>query len=186
MTKLATKQWEILGWERGDQLRDKEGNQGHAFNAKKASDPNGDFSFILKTLKRQTDPARRAMFRNETLAMSSVEHEGILQIESTNAEQYKESVELYLITRRIQGPDLEELVTQGISFEESITIALGVLDILEHCHERGVIHRDIKPCHIFVENRNFESPLLIDFGLAYTEDNQLSDAATAIDEGRVS
>lgn len=184
MAKLATKQWTLRGWERGEQLKDKEGNQGHAFLARRNSDPIDEFNFILKTLKRQTEPARRAMFFNETSAMSTLEHRGVLNVEETNAQDYKGDVELYLITRLLRGPDLEDLVVDGLPFEEAITLTLGVLDILEHCHQRGVIHRDIKPCHVFVEDRKFDSPKLIDFGLAYNEDQRLSDAATESDQGR--
>ncbi|HBJ34507.1 MAG TPA: hypothetical protein DDZ51_07030 [Planctomycetaceae bacterium] len=184
MAKLAKKQWELHGWERGKQLKDKEGNQGHAFLARKVTDPDDEYNYILKTLKRQTEPARRAMFLNEISAMATLEHPGVLQVEITNAQDYKGEVELYLITRLLQGPDLEDLVERGLPFQEAIEMTLGVLDILNHCHQRGVIHRDIKPCHVFVEDRKFDSPYLIDFGLAYNEEHQLSDAATATDQGK--
>ena len=116
MAKLAKNQWELHGWKRGEQLKDKEGNQGHAFLARKDTDPDGEYNYILNTLKRQTETARRAMFLNEISAMSTLEHPGVLQVETTNAQDYKCDIELYLITRLLQGPDLEDLVEQGLPF----------------------------------------------------------------------
>ena len=151
---------------------------------RRKNDLEGEFGYILKVLRRQDAPDRRAMFCAETTAMSVLEHPGVLGIEATNAHDYKESVELFLITRRVAGADLEDLVTTGLRFEEAIGVVVGALSILQHCHSRGVIHRDIKPCHVLIEASKFESPFLIDFGLAYIEDNTPDGASTDFSLGQ--
>jgi serine/threonine-protein kinase len=49
------------------------------------------------------------------------------------------------------------------SIEVATEMALGVLAGLEHLHKRGVIHRDLKPDNILLQN---ETPRLADFGIA--------------------
>jgi serine/threonine protein kinase len=184
MSKLTKQCWEPLGWVRGVQMRAKEGNQSHAFLARRKTDPDDRFGYVLKSLKRQEEPDRRARFSIEVSSMRALDHPGVLNIEATNAEAYKDPVELFLITRLVAGDDLEALVSRGLEFEQAVRIVLGVLDILKHCHSRGVLHRDIKPCHVMVADSNFDGPVLIDFGLAHADEIQPSDAATPVGEGR--
>lgn len=184
MSKLRKNCWEDLGWVRGEQLRDKEGNQSHTFLARHSSDPPDKFGYILKTLKRQDSIDRRAMFCSETTAMKNLDHPGVLPVNATNSENFKDAVELYLITPKAPGEDLETIVSQNLGFEDAIRITIGVLEILKHCHSRGVVHRDIKPCHVFVEPNCLESPTLIDFGLAYVEESRPKDAETLPGQGR--
>ncbi|MCM2372311.1 protein kinase domain-containing protein [Aporhodopirellula aestuarii] len=169
------------GWIRDEQIAaDKAGNQSHAFLARRVTDPEDGFGYILKKLRRQNVADRRAMFCAEIRAMGLLDHPGVLPVEDTNAEDYESSEDLYLITRRVMGHDLEDFVAQGLVFEEALQLTIGVLDIIKHCHSRGIVHRDIKPCHVFADAGEYESPVLIDFGLAYIDDNQPSGATTVI------
>lgn len=180
---MQKKCWEPLGWVRGERLSAKEGNQSHAFLARKTTDPEGEYSFILKSLKRQEAPDRRAMFFVETSAMRALDHPGVLPVEATNSEAYKEQVELFLIAPKAAGADLDELVARGLSFPDAVRIVLGVLDILAHCHGRGVIHRDVKPCHVIV-SKELSMPTLIDFGLAHSASIRPADAETEPGHGK--
>lgn len=184
MAKLKKKCWEESGWERGEQLRDKEGNQAHTFLARRASDPAGEFNYILKMLKRQESPEKRAMFCAETMAMSALDHPGVLPIEETNAAEYRNELELFLITKRVCGSDLSELVATGVAVDQILEIILGVLDILKHCHSRNIVHRDIKPCHVIIREGKWKTPVLIDFGLARSAESQPSEAETIQGDGR--
>lgn len=183
MARLIKGVWKDNGWQRGDQIPG--GNQGHAFFARKVTDPPETFDYVLKTLKRQDDADRRAMFCAEILAMKALDHPGVIRVEDTNAECFRENVELYLVTPRVPGPDLEEAAKEHqLSLEEAVRVTMAVLGILDHCHKRGVLHRDIKPCHVVLQGRSFDNPVLIDFGLAYHRDTQPNDAATRPGQGK--
>ena len=183
MHKLKKDVWKKAGWERGSQLES--GVQGHAHLARKSTDPQGEYNYVLKKLKRQNDADRRAMFCAEVRAMGVLDHGGVVALEDTNAEDFREPVELYLVTRRIVGQDLESLVNaNSLSIFDAIRVVSSVLQIIDHCHRRSVVHRDIKPCHVILRDNSLNTPVLIDFGLAYHEESQPTDAATEEGQGR--
>lgn len=74
------------------------------------------------------------------------------------------SGDLYLITEYISGKTLKEIMQEGVDVFRFLEIILQLLSILDFVHNRGLIHRDIKPVNIIV---NPEGNLyLLDFGIA--------------------
>ena len=183
MTKLKKDAWKDDGWERGDLIPG--GNQGHTYLARRSSYPPGEFKYVLKTLKRQDQIDRLCDVLRRNSAMDVLDHPGVIRVVATNAEHFRENVELYLITTRIVGYDFEQLVEeQKPTLEEVVRVTVALLSILDHCHSRGVVHRDIKPCHVILREYSLDDPVLIDFGLAYHRDTQPKDAATQAGQGK--
>jgi hypothetical protein len=57
----------------------------------------------------------------------------------------------YLISELVPGPTLGALIRAGeVDDTQALQIGLDLLDALEHAHERGVVHRDIKPQNVLV------------------------------------
>lgn len=72
---------------------------------------------------------------------------------------------LYMVTTIVQGGELESLIPDdGLSESSAKFYAAGVLEGLAFLHRRHLIHRDIKPTNLLINERGY--PVLIDFGFA--------------------
>ncbi len=72
---------------------------------------------------------------------------------------------LYFVMPFVDGETLRARVkrTGPLSVEETVAIARGIADGLEHAHRAGIIHRDLKPENILLRDGQ---PLICDFGIA--------------------
>jgi serine/threonine protein kinase len=74
----------------------------------------------------------------------------------------------FIAIEYIQGPNLEDYVVEAgpLLIEKWWNFALSLTEIIEYCHSKGIIHKDINPKNI-VAGPN--GPVLIDFGISYLE-----------------
>ncbi len=72
----------------------------------------------------------------------------------------------YLAMDFVTGGTLKERLGQPVDWREAIRLVLPVAHALQHAHDRGIIHRDVKPANILL--RSDGTPLLSDFGIAKT------------------
>ena len=72
----------------------------------------------------------------------------------------------YVVLEHVDGPSLEKVLAKKkkLSVEASLAIACGACAALEHAHERGVVHRDVKPSNILLSRAGVVK--VIDFGIA--------------------
>jgi serine/threonine-protein kinase len=118
-------------------------------------------SVALK-LMLDDDPRSAKRFRREGQVLRGVQHPNLLRVLDAGAL----GAVPYLATELVEGEHLESVVgRQGLPSAERISELLGpVARALHACHQRGVVHRDIKPKNILVEATTGR-PVLIDFGL---------------------
>ncbi|MEQ1827319.1 MAG: serine/threonine-protein kinase [Pirellula sp.] len=78
----------------------------------------------------------------------------------------------YLVMSYVPGVNLQELIEESGALTplQSVRIARQVALGLAAAHERGLIHRDVKPGNILIE-RNGQRVMLTDFGLAQAADD---------------
>jgi serine/threonine-protein kinase len=107
------------------------------------------------------DPDRLARFTREAQVLASLNHPNIAAIYGVE--------EKALIMELVPGGTLEEKIASApIPLEEALEIAAQIADALETAHEKGVIHRDLKPGNVKVTPEGVVK--VLDFGLAKAMD----------------
>ncbi|MBW1597433.1 serine/threonine-protein kinase [Streptomyces sp. JJ38] len=88
----------------------------------------------------------------------------------------------WVATGYVAGPDLQQAVEQHGPLPEPAVRALGagLAEALTTVHERGLLHRDVKPSNVLL---TLDGPRLIDFGIARATDVTASLTATGVSVG---
>jgi len=86
---------------------------------------------------------------------------------------------VYVVSRFVAGPPLRAVLDEGrIGFEDAARLIATVARALHHAHQRGVIHRDVTPRNILVEESG-GTPFVTDFGVAVAQARSLADTRIA-------
>ena len=94
-------------------------------------------------------------------------HPGIVKV--YDAGLASEINTLYISMELIRGQTLAERVNRGLDRDEAVRLIEGVARAVSFAHEKGVIHRDLKPDNIMIDEKG--EPRLIDFGLVKALDS---------------
>ena len=120
-----------------------------------------DVAIKLLTADALADEAARRAFRMEALSLSKLNHPNIATIHDFDSH---EGVD-YLVMELIQGQTLSaRMGGRPLPFLELFDIGVQIAAALEEAHERGVIHRDLKPGNIMITARG--QVKVLDFGIA--------------------
>jgi len=115
----------------------------------------------LKVMKPGLDTRQiLRRFEIEQQALAYLEHPNIARI--YEAGQTKDGYP-YFTMEFVEGNPIDE-VLQGLAPDTILPIFLQICEALSHAHDRGVLHRDLKPGNILVTPEGI--PKVIDFGLA--------------------
>jgi serine/threonine-protein kinase len=123
----------------------------------------------LKTLLDISNPAMLDLFRKECDVLAQLNHPNIVDIydigEFVDAAGKRQP---YFVMPLLPGATLDRLIAGGshrLAVERTVEIMVQACRGLHAAHERGLIHRDVKPSNIFVLED--DSVKLIDFGVAH-------------------
>ena len=110
-------------------------------------------------------------FRQEARAIAQLAHPAVVQVFDLDPTADPP----YLVMERVEGPSLKERLAElGGKLAVSDVVALGIqiANALAAAHERGIVHRDVKPANILVARAGMWK--LADFGVAHVPDSSLT------------
>ena len=128
--------------------------------------------FLLPALGRDLKALER--FQREARAASALNHPNICTLYAF--EQHDGSCsppdcqsEHFIVMELLEGQTLAQMIERHHRFDLThlLDIAIQVTDALESAHAKGIVHRDIKPAHIFLSPRGHVK--ILDFGIAQIE-----------------
>src|SRR3954452_5259921 len=110
------------------------------------------------------DPTRG---QREALAAGRLDHPGIVAIFDAG----QDGTARYLVSELVHGRTVDDLAAEGLlSDRDVLRIGLALCGALAHAHERGVVHRDVKPQNVIVPDAPRSAAgvaKLADFGIAH-------------------
>jgi predicted Ser/Thr protein kinase len=137
-----------------------------------ARDEQTGLEVALKIVPREGKRAARAA--REMEAASRLRHERCVRAYDFAGD----NGHVYIAYEYVHGRTLREVLRAGdVDDAAAVEIAAQVLDGLAHAHQRGIVHRDVKPSNVLVEEGSAVSVRVLDFGLAQFDE---ADTLTAV------
>jgi len=126
-----------------------------------ALDERNGLDVALKIIPREGKAAARA--EREALAARRLRHDRCVRAYDVG----HDASHVYIAYEYIPGRTFREALRTGsLSDQDAVEVAAQVLDALAHAHRAGIVHRDVKPSNILLEDRDEIAVRLLDFGLA--------------------
>ncbi|MHC4088889.1 MAG: tetratricopeptide repeat protein [Planctomycetota bacterium] len=127
----------------------------------------------LKVLKAGGASAQALeRFEHEAQVLGRLQHPGIAQIFEAGTADTGYGPQPFFAMELIQGVALDKFAAaQQSSVRDRLALLVKVCDAVEHAHQKGVIHRDLKPGNILVDEPG--QPKILDFGIALATDPDL-------------
>jgi serine/threonine protein kinase len=138
-----------------------------------SEDTNLDLQVTIKVLPDifSGDPERLARFEREAKLLASLHHPNIAAIHG-----FEEGGKRFLVMELVEGETLEQSIAKGpLPIDQALDVCRQIAEGLEAAHEKGVIHRDLKPASIKVTPEG--KVKILDFGLAkaFQEETAVTD-----------
>jgi eukaryotic-like serine/threonine-protein kinase len=125
----------------------------------------------LKVIKSGlADPKLVRRFEQESLALGRLQHPGIAQIYEAGTAETGFGPQPYFAMEFIRGESLlQYALAHQIGIRQKLELMAKICEAVHHAHQRGVIHRDLKPGNILVDETG--QPKILDFGVARATDS---------------
>ena len=138
-----------------------------------ARDEQSGRDVAVKIVPREGKAGERA--RREAQAMAKLEHPCCLRAYACG----RDAEHVFIAYAYVPGSTFRESLRAGrVTDAVAVEVAVQVLEGLAHAHERGVVHRDVKPANVLlVEGGEDVSVRILDFGLARFAEGETLTAA---------
>lgn len=141
-----------------------EGGMGRVYLAREAG---LDREVALKVIAGAASPGEfQRRFQRETELLATLEHPGIARLYAAGTAQTPAGPVPYLAMEYVRGQDLlSHAQTAGLDLAARLRLVERLCRAVHYAHTRGVIHRDLKPGNILVDEQG--APRILDFGVAH-------------------
>jgi WD40 repeat protein len=113
------------------------------------------------------DAVGRERFRREAVAAARLRHPGIVTVHEVG----EADGEPYLVLELVRGGSLADRLQAGpLPPRPAAELVRALADAVQHAHDAGVLHRDLKPGNVLLDADRADAPRLTDFGLARLSD----------------
>ncbi|MCB1552256.1 MAG: serine/threonine protein kinase [Xanthomonadales bacterium] len=144
-----------------------EGGMGRVYRAHEEN-PSRD---VALKLVRGMDRDLLARFRREAQLLAALEHPGIARLYATGEEDFGGVRLPWLAMEYVDGVDLLRFAEQRtLDVRRRVQLLIDVCRAVHFAHGRGVIHRDLKPGNVLVDERG--QVKVLDFGIARLLDDE--------------
>jgi len=104
-------------------------------------------------------------FEHEAQALGRLQHPGIAQIYEASTADTGFGPQPYFAMELIRGLSLQEYAkSNSLDTRQRLALMVKICEAVNHAHQRGLIHRDLKPGNILVDETG--QPKILDFGVA--------------------
>jgi eukaryotic-like serine/threonine-protein kinase len=141
-----------------------------------AEDPHLQRRVALKVLHRRFAQDREFVerFRREAEAAASLSHPNIVAVFDRGDVEGT----YYIAMQLLEGRSLKELIDQGLTPEQSVGLIRQVLEAAGFAHRHGVVHRDLKPQNVIVDDEG--KATVTDFGIARAGASEITQAGSVM------
>jgi serine/threonine protein kinase len=160
-----------------------EGGMGTVWEAEQ-SDPMRR-TVALKVIKQGMDSAEMiTRFDSERQALAMMNHPNVARILKAGT---SDTDRPYVAMEFVKGIPVNQYCNeQKLTIDERVALMIPVCQAIQHAHQNGILHSDIKPSNILVTTcEGRPVPKVIDFGLARTIGQPATDETPMKDSGRI-
>ena len=136
-----------------------------------AHDPQIDRLVVLKVLRqdRLTSEGFIRRFLKEAKAIGRLSHPNIVTVYDIG----RDHETIYIAMEFLEGDPLNKIIEgKRLGVREIADLGVQVAETLDYAHQRGIIHRDVKPSNILIKASG--QIIITDFGIAHIEDPSAS------------
>lgn len=124
----------------------------------------------VKLLATSFGPRSRERLRREARVVARMDHPGIVPVFDLGESEQ----EVFLVMPLVDGRTLRDALASGpLSVEQTVEVARQVALALDYSHERGIVHRDVKPENVMlVDTAGGLRVQVMDFGIAISPEDE--------------
>lgn len=128
----------------------------------------GGTAAAVKILNQEVsrDPEVVKRFQREAQIAYKLRHRNIIEVFEHGSDEGRH----YIAMEYLAAGDLQTKLESGVRppWQESVALAIQILNALQYAHDNGVVHRDIKPANVLIDAEG--QVVLTDFGVAHFRD----------------